>query len=79
MSFNGTQYLLIALPVEQHSQVEDLILRFKTDSAEGLLLTSHTSSNHDRITIALHDGVVSVTIHIADKQDVSFKLEHPVH
>lgn len=73
LAFNGTQHMTIWLGGAQGSrtQTEELVLRFKTARAAGLLLlTSAESESPDRLEISLVAGRVRASVRLGDREKV---------
>ncbi|XP_037025622.1 neurexin-1-like, partial [Bradysia coprophila] len=71
LAFNGTQHMTIWLGGAQGSrtQTEELVLRFKTARAAGLLLlTSAESESPDRLEISLVAGRVRASVRLGDRE-----------
>lgn len=77
LAFNGTQHMTIWLGGSQGSrtQTEELILRFKTARAAGLLLlTSAESNSADRLEISLVAGRVRASVRLGEREKVTLFL-----
>lgn len=59
------------------TQVEELVIRFKTPRPVGLiLLTSADSNSPDRLEIALVAGRIRASVRLGDREKVSFKKKY---
>ncbi|XP_043199961.1 neurexin-1-like isoform X3 [Amphibalanus amphitrite] len=65
VSFDGTQHMIVPLQREQHTEADDITLRFKTLRPSGLLFAT-TAGNSDRVELALSGGRIRLSLRIED-------------
>ena len=70
LNFNGSQYMQILMNQEQITQTEQLVFRFKTIKASGLLLSTESVHTNDKIELTLVHSRIRLFIAISDKQKV---------
>lgn len=73
LTFNGTQHLAVALPAPGRSQVEDVALRFRTASGDGLLVSAGGGTRGDRLSLLITAGRLRMDIRIGDLEKVTIK------
>ncbi|KAI5748091.1 hypothetical protein M8J77_021783 [Diaphorina citri] len=78
VSYNGSQYTLITMPHEVQSQVEDIVLRFRTARPNGFLFSTSSEESPDRLQAAIINGRLVVTIKVGDK-DKTIHSGHNLH
>lgn len=58
------------MDAESQTQTEDLILRFKTSKALGLLMTTNSEESADRIELSVAAGRVRLAVRLGDRDKV---------
>ncbi|GLV43351.1 Neurexin 1 [Carabus blaptoides fortunei] len=70
LNFNGTQHVEIIMDSETQTQTEDLILRFRTAKALGLLMTTNSEESADRIELSVAAGRVRLAVRLGDRDKI---------
>ncbi|XP_076166768.1 neurexin 1 isoform X2 [Ptiloglossa arizonensis] len=68
LHLNGTQQMTALMPEDSKTQVEEMIVRFKTTRPRGLLISTSLENSPDRLQIYLEEGKAKMLIHIGDKE-----------
>lgn len=74
LNFNGTQHVEIIMDGETQTQTEDLILRFRTAKALGLLMTTNSEESADRIELSVAAGRVRLAVRLGDRDKVRLSV-----
>ncbi|XP_035385916.1 LOW QUALITY PROTEIN: neurexin-2-like [Electrophorus electricus] len=64
LSYDGSMYLKIILPVSLHTEAEDLTLRFMSQRAYGLLVATTSKESADTLRLELDGGRVKLTVNL---------------
>lgn len=59
---------------ETQTQTEDLILRFRTAKALGLLMTTNSEESADRIELSVAAGRVRLAVRLGDRDKVRLSV-----
>ncbi|XP_051922853.1 neurexin-2-like isoform X8 [Hippocampus zosterae] len=64
LSYDGSMYLKIIMPVTMHTEAEDVALRFMSQRAYGLLVASTSKESADTLRLELDGGRVKLTVNL---------------
>uniref|UniRef100_A0A8C7RYF8 Neurexin 2 n=1 Tax=Oncorhynchus mykiss TaxID=8022 RepID=A0A8C7RYF8_ONCMY len=64
LSYDGSMYLKVTLPVSMHTEAEDVALRFMSQRAFGLLLATTSQDSADTLRLELEAGRVKLTVNL---------------
>ncbi|RMB93705.1 hypothetical protein DUI87_29935 [Hirundo rustica rustica] len=70
LSYDGSMFMKIQLPVVMHTEAEDVSLRFRSQRAYGILMATTSRESADTLRLELDAGRVKLTVNLAfEKQD----------
>ncbi|XP_024910283.1 neurexin-2-beta isoform X5 [Cynoglossus semilaevis] len=64
LSYDGSMYLKIIMPITMHTEAEDLALRFMSQRAYGLLMATTSKESADTLRLELDGGRVKLTVNL---------------
>nr|XP_005995332.1 PREDICTED: neurexin-2-beta [Latimeria chalumnae] len=64
LSYDGSMYMKVILPLVMHTEAEDLSLRFMSQRAYGLLMATTSKDSADTLRLELDGGQVKLTINL---------------
>lgn len=64
LSYDGSMYLKIIMPVTLHTEAEDVALRFMSQRAYGLLMATTSKESADTLRLELDGGRVKLTVNL---------------
>ncbi|XP_053568183.1 neurexin-1 isoform X3 [Bombina bombina] len=64
LSYNGTMFMKIQLPVVMHTEAEDVSLRFRSQRAYGILMATTSRDSADTLRLELDAGRVKLTVNL---------------
>uniref|UniRef100_A0A3P9ALD9 Neurexin 2 n=1 Tax=Esox lucius TaxID=8010 RepID=A0A3P9ALD9_ESOLU len=64
LSYDGSMYLKVTLPVSMHTEAEDVALRFMSQRAFGLLVATTSQESADTLRLELDGGRVKLTVNL---------------
>ncbi|XP_071972866.1 neurexin 3 isoform X12 [Engystomops pustulosus] len=64
LSYDGSMYMKIVMPVVMHTEAEDVSLRFKSQRAYGLLVATTSRDSADTLRLELDGGKVKLTVNL---------------
>ncbi|XP_062240216.1 neurexin 2b isoform X3 [Platichthys flesus] len=64
LSYDGSMYLKIIMPFTMHTEAEDVVLRFMSQRAYGLLMASTSKESADTLRLELDGGRVKLTVNL---------------
>lgn len=70
LSFDGSQHMKIDLVKDRSTQSEDIVLRFKTNRPNGIILTTSTEKSSDKLQLAIDTGRITLSINVGDGRKV---------
>lgn len=74
LSYDGSMFMKIQLPVVMHTEAEDVSLRFRSQRAYGILMATTSRESADTLRLELDAGRVKLTVNLGNKlflQEVS--------
>lgn len=66
LSYDGSMYLKVMLPVSVHTEAEDVALRFMSQRAFGLLVATTSQDSADTLRLELDGGRVKLTVNLGN-------------
>lgn len=64
LSYDGSMYLKIIMPVTMHTEAEDVALRFMSQRAYGLLMATTSKESADTLRLELDGGRIKLTVNL---------------
>ncbi|XP_030637009.1 neurexin-2-beta [Chanos chanos] len=64
VSYDGSTFLKVLMPVAMHTEAEDVALRFMSQRAYGLLLATTSKESADTLRLELDGGRVKLTVNL---------------
>lgn len=64
LSYDGSMYLKIMMPVTMHTEAEDVALRFMSQRAYGLLMATTSKESADTLRLELDGGRIRLTVNL---------------
>ncbi|XP_030626536.1 neurexin-1a-like isoform X8 [Chanos chanos] len=64
LSYDGSKFMKIQLPVAMHTEAEDVSLRFRSQRAYGVLMATTSRDSADTLRLELETGRVRLTINL---------------
>ncbi|XP_037388540.1 neurexin-1a-like isoform X2 [Pygocentrus nattereri] len=64
LSYDGSKFMKIQLPVAMHTEAEDVTLRFRSQRAYGVLMATTSRDTADTLRLELDTGRVRLTINL---------------
>uniref|UniRef100_A0A669C901 Neurexin 1b n=1 Tax=Oreochromis niloticus TaxID=8128 RepID=A0A669C901_ORENI len=70
LSYDGSKFMKVQLPVVMHTEAEDVSLRFRSQRAYGILIATTSRDSADALRIELESGRVRLTVNLGNALDV---------
>ncbi|KAL4612984.1 neurexin-1a isoform X14 [Arapaima gigas] len=67
LSYDGSKFMKIQLPVAMHTEAEDVSLRFRSPRAYGLLVATTSRNSADTLRLELDAGRVRLTVNLVEQ------------
>lgn len=64
LSYDGSKFMKIQLPVVMHTEAEDVSLRFRSQRAYGVLMATTSRNSADTLRLELDGGRVRLTVNL---------------
>lgn len=64
LSYDGSMYLKIIMPITMHTEAEDVSLRFMSQRAYGLLMATTSKESADTLRLELDGGRIKLTVNL---------------
>nr|XP_021335811.1 neurexin 1a isoform X11 [Danio rerio] len=64
LSYDGSKFMKIQLPVVMHTEAEDVSLRFRSQRAYGVLMATTSQNSADTLRLELDGGRVRLTVNL---------------
>ncbi|XP_071754071.2 neurexin-1a isoform X5 [Centroberyx gerrardi] len=64
LSYDGSKFMKIQLPVVMHTEAEDVSLRFRSQRAYGILMATTSRESADTLRLELETGRVRLTVNL---------------
>ncbi|XP_056882440.1 neurexin 2b isoform X3 [Takifugu flavidus] len=72
LSYDGSMYLKIIMPVTMHTEAEDVSLRFMSQRAYGLLMATTSKESADTLRLELDGGRIKLTVNLGKGPEMLF-------
>uniref|UniRef100_A0A3B3BD19 Neurexin 2 n=1 Tax=Oryzias melastigma TaxID=30732 RepID=A0A3B3BD19_ORYME len=72
LSYDGSMYLKIIVPVTMHTEAEDVAMRFMSQRAYGLLMATTSKESADTLRLELEGGRVKLTVNLGKGPETLF-------
>lgn len=74
LSYDGSKFMKIQLPVVMHTEAEDVSLRFRSQRAYGVLMATTSRNSADTLRLELDGGRVRLTVNLGTSANRSAHL-----
>ncbi|XP_031434889.1 neurexin-1a isoform X1 [Clupea harengus] len=64
LSYDGSKFMKIQLPVVMHTEAEDVSLRFRSQRAYGILMATTSRDSGDTLRLELNTGRIQLTVNL---------------
>ncbi|KAA8583918.1 hypothetical protein FQN60_015126 [Etheostoma spectabile] len=64
LSYDGSKFMKVQLPVVMHTEAEDVSLRFRSQRAFGILIATTSRESADTLRLELESGRVRLTVNL---------------
>ncbi|XP_023267570.1 neurexin-1 isoform X6 [Seriola lalandi dorsalis] len=64
LSYDGSKFMKVQLPVVMHTEAEDVSLRFRSQRAYGILIATTSRDSADSLRLELESGRVRLTVNL---------------
>ncbi|XP_025753228.1 neurexin-1a isoform X10 [Oreochromis niloticus] len=72
LSYDGSKFMKVQLPVVMHTEAEDVSLRFRSQRAYGILIATTSRDSADALRIELESGRVRLTVNLGKGPETIF-------
>ncbi|XP_069035812.1 neurexin 1a isoform X24 [Lepisosteus oculatus] len=72
LSYDGSKFMKIQLPVVMHTEAEDVSLRFRSQRAYGILMATTSRDSADTLRLELDAGRVRLTVNLGKGPETIF-------
>ncbi|XP_032408221.1 neurexin-1a isoform X27 [Xiphophorus hellerii] len=72
LSYDGSKFMKVQLPVVMHTEAEDVSLRFRSQRAYGLLIATTSRESADALRLELESGRVRLTVNLGKGPETIF-------
>lgn len=66
LSYDGSKFMKVQLPVVMHTEAEDVSLRFRSQRAFGILIATTSRDSADTLRLELESGRVRLTVNLGN-------------
>lgn len=70
LSYDGSKFMKVQLPVVMHTEAEDVSLRFRSQRAYGILIATTSRDSADTLRLELESGRVRLTVNLGNASDI---------
>lgn len=74
LSYDGSMFMKIQLPVVMHTEAEDVSLRFRSQRAYGILMATTSRDSADTLRLELDAGRVKLTVNLGNNMPSAIQL-----
>ena len=74
LSYDGSMFMKIQLPVVMHTEAEDVSLRFRSQRAYGILMATTSRDSADTLRLELDAGRVKLTVNLGNNSPSPIEL-----
>lgn len=78
LSYDGSKFMKVQLPVVMHTEAEDVSLRFRSQRAYGILIATTSRNSHDSLRLELESGRVRLTVNLGNASETQ-QLQRQSH
>ncbi|XP_045924377.1 neurexin 1a isoform X10 [Micropterus dolomieu] len=75
LSYDGSKFMKVQLPVAMHTEAEDVSLRFRSQRAYGVLMATTSRNSADTLRLELDGGRVRLTVNLGQMAGDHTQLE----
>ncbi|XP_063730840.1 neurexin-1a-like isoform X5 [Eleginops maclovinus] len=72
LSYDGSKFMKVQLPVVMHTEAEDVSLRFRSQRAYGILIATTSQDSADTLRLELESGRVRLTVNLGKGPETIF-------
>ncbi|XP_041865770.1 neurexin-1a isoform X13 [Melanotaenia boesemani] len=72
LSYDGSKFMKVQLPVVMHTEAEDVSLRFRSQRAYGILIATTSRDSADTLRLELEGGRVRLTVNLGKGPETIF-------
>ncbi|XP_030012418.1 neurexin-1a isoform X24 [Sphaeramia orbicularis] len=72
LSYDGSKFMKIQLPLVMHTEAEDVSLRFRSQRAYGILIATTSRDSTDTLRLELESGRVRLTVNLGKGPETIF-------
>ncbi|XP_027885015.1 neurexin 1a isoform X12 [Xiphophorus couchianus] len=72
LSYDGSKFMKVQLPVAMHTEAEDVSLRFRSQRAYGILMATTSRNSADTLRLELDGGRVRLTVNLGKGPETIF-------
>ncbi|XP_074502429.1 neurexin-1a isoform X18 [Sebastes fasciatus] len=72
LSYDGSKFMKVQLPVVMHTEAEDVSLRFRSQRAYGILIATTSRDSADTLRLELESGRVRLTVNLGKGPETIF-------
>ncbi|XP_036802081.1 neurexin-1a-like isoform X9 [Oncorhynchus mykiss] len=72
LSYDGSKFMKVQLPVAMHTEAEDVSLRFRSQRAYGVLMATTSRNSADTLRLELDGGRVRLTVNLGKGPETIF-------
>uniref|UniRef100_A0A8C7YRU1 Neurexin 1b n=1 Tax=Oryzias sinensis TaxID=183150 RepID=A0A8C7YRU1_9TELE len=72
LSYDGSKFMKVQLPVVMHTEAEDVSLRFRSQRAYGILIATTSRDSADTLRLELDSGRVRLTVNLGKGPETIF-------
>ncbi|KAM9847866.1 neurexin-1a-like isoform 6-T6 [Aulostomus maculatus] len=72
LSYDGSKFMKVQLPLVMHTEAEDVSLRFRSQRAYGILITTTSRDSADTLRLELESGRVRLTVNLGKGPETIF-------
>eukprot|EP00063_Salmo_salar_P038883 XP_014013718.1 PREDICTED: neurexin-1a-like isoform X12 [Salmo salar] len=72
LSYDGSKFMKVQLPVSMHTEAEDVSLRFRSQRAYGVLMATTSRNSADTLRLELDGGRVRLTVNLGKGPETIF-------
>ncbi|XP_053196766.1 neurexin-1a-like isoform X1 [Scomber japonicus] len=70
LSYDGSKFMKVQLPVAMHTEAEDVSLRFRSQRAYGVLMATTSRNSADTLRLELDGGRVRLTVNLGTHMNI---------
>lgn len=78
LSYDGSKFMKVQLPVVMHTEAEDVSLRFRSQRAYGILIATTSRDSADTLRLELESGRIRLTVNLGNASEIQ-RLQQQSH